>query len=363
MDHVGQEHDDNWTISIKCVLCAEKTRRETLNSDVSLSEPSFWESSCTIQYHTIPIWYIQEYMQKLRNRACMCKLVLKHQRIVNKIRFLNQQSRSGLYLQNETVTQILPLTFLQQNHPFRSLWWSAGEQMKCLPLFMALLQQSSDLSLMANCTLRVSKFPTSLSDDFIRKTQDGTNTTTVRTEVILVANAFSTFGSTEVLENVCRGNYLRISLKTWYTPLYSSVVSFQWNPYFLKWMACELKTIKIHCDYIHIFLELSHKTSCESYVIFKRLLVYTRYHKYIYIRIYVYECTDIWYIQSFTQSKPIYINSFWRFLPFHSTYSNPKLQTSLSTWALPLTGSQVPKPEQLIVGLQYPGIAWPPQLV
>ena len=58
-------------------------------------------------------------------------------------------------------------------------------------------------------------------------------------------------------------------------------------------MACELKTTKIHCDYIHIFVELSRKTSCESYAIFKRLLVYTRYHKYIYTKYYIYMYMDV----------------------------------------------------------------------
>ena len=87
---------------------------------------------------------------------------------------------------------ITPLhTFLQQNHPFRSL---------CLTLkryfFHCSWHSFSEAMIWASwqiANLTVFKVFTSLRDDFTRKTQDGTNTTTVRTEVILVANAFSTF--------------------------------------------------------------------------------------------------------------------------------------------------------------------------
>lgn len=129
-----------------------------------------------------------------------------------------------------------------------------------LPLFMALLQRSNDLSLIWWQFQKFSHPSVTTSQGKLRMAQ--TPLQSGPKWSLSQMHSAPLAGSTEVLENetsrrpsVSTQIYdvhgiiwgFLISPKKLDTPLSSSIISFERNPYFLSWMACEVKTIKIHC--------------------------------------------------------------------------------------------------------------------
>lgn len=157
---------------------------------------------------------------------------------------------------------ITPLhTFLQQNHPFRSL---------CLTLkryfFHCSWHSFSEAMIWASwqiANLTVSKFShpsVTTSQGKLRMAQ--TPLQSGPKWSLSQMHSAPLAGRTEVLENetsrrpsVSTQIYdvhgiiwgFLIFPKKLDTPLSSSIISFERNPYFLSWMAREVKTIKIHC--------------------------------------------------------------------------------------------------------------------